>query len=139
MHNRDPQKEEPDYVRSALAMCENIDWNVGRVLEKLDELKIADNTIVLYFSDNGPNGWRWNGDMRGKKGATDEGGVRSPLMMRWPSLVKPGSSIRHITSVTDLLPSLTEMCGVPVKVKKPLDGMSFVPYLKILRWLSPIA
>ena len=67
-------------TRAALAMCENIDWNVGRVLKKLDELKLADNTIVLYFSDNGPNSWRWNGGMKGRKGSTDEGGVRSPLL-----------------------------------------------------------
>src|SRR3954447_17886685 len=71
-------------------MCENIDWNVGRVLARLDELKLADNTIVLYFSDNGPNGWRWNGGMRGRKGSTDEGGVRSPLPVPWPGPGKPG-------------------------------------------------
>ena len=52
-----------NFVKAALAMCENIDWNVGRVLKKLDELQIADNTIVLYFSDNGPNSTRWNGEM----------------------------------------------------------------------------
>ncbi|MDA3925022.1 MAG: arylsulfatase, partial [Kiritimatiellae bacterium] len=130
MHNREPQKESNNHLRCALAMCENIDWNVGRVLKKLDELKLADNTIVLYFSDNGPNGWRWNGDMRGKKGWVDEGGVRSPLMMRWPGTIKPGIEIKHISSATDLLPSLTELCGVPQKVKKPLDGISFVPLLQ---------
>ena len=130
LHHRDPEKEEDKYVLAALAMCENIDWNVGRVLKKLDELAIADNTIVLYFSDNGPNGWRWNGDMRGKKGATDEGGVRSPLTMRWKGGIRPGIDIKQITSVTDLLPSLAEMCSVPVNTKKPIDGISFVPYLK---------
>ncbi len=75
-----PQREDLAMTRAALAMCENIDWNVGRVLQKLDELKLADNTIVLYFSDNGPNSWRWNGGMKGRKGSTDEGGVRSPLL-----------------------------------------------------------
>ena len=55
-------------------------WMAGsRVLGKLDELKLAEKTIVLYFSDNGPNTWRWNGGMKGRKGSTDEGGVRSPL------------------------------------------------------------
>ena len=80
MRSRDPKQEDIAITRAALAMCENIDWNVGRVLTKLDELKLADNTIVLYFSDNGPNSWRWNGGMKGRKGSTDEGGVRSPLL-----------------------------------------------------------
>ncbi len=84
------QEEDLAMTRAALAMCENIDWNVGRVLEKLDQLKLADNTIVLYFSDNGPNSWRWNDGMKGRKGSTDEGGVRSPLVIRWPGHIKPG-------------------------------------------------
>ncbi len=130
MHNREPEKESDTHLRCALAMCENIDWNVGRVLQQLDELGIADNTIVLYFSDNGPNGVRWNGDMRGRKGSTDEGGVRSPLMMRYPPVIRPGSAIRQITSVTDLLPTLAELCRVPLTMKRPLDGVSFVPWLR---------
>ncbi len=73
-------------------MCENIDWNVGRVLAKLDELRLADNTIVLYFSDNGPNSWRWNGGMKGRKGSTDEGGVRAPLLIRWPGHIPAGTT-----------------------------------------------
>ena len=104
--------EELPFARAALAMCENIDDNVGRVLKKLDELKIADNTIVLYFSDNGPNSWRWNGGMRGRKGSTDEGGVRSPLLVRWPGHIKPGSKITQITGAIDLLPTLCELTGV---------------------------
>jgi len=130
LHNRDPKREKDQHLRCALAMCENIDWNVGRVLKKLDDLEIADNTIVIYFSDNGPNGYRWNGDMRGRKGSTDEGGVRSPLEIRYPALIKPGSQIRQITSVTDLLPTLIEICAVDAKIKLPLDGISFVPWLK---------
>ena len=76
MRNRDPDKEDLMMTRAALAMCENIDWNVGRILAKLEELEIDNNTIVIFFSDNGPNSLRWNGDMKGRKGAIDEGGVR---------------------------------------------------------------
>ncbi len=61
MRHRDPDKEDLNHVRCALAMCENIDWNVGRLLKQLEDWQIADNTIVLYFCDNGPNGNRWNG------------------------------------------------------------------------------
>ena len=63
MRNRDPRREDINHLRCALAMCENIDWNVGRILNKIDELKISKNTIVLFFHDNGPNGVRWNGGM----------------------------------------------------------------------------
>ena len=78
MHHRDgEEKENPLHLRAALAMCENIDWNVGRLLKKLDELDLTNDTIVVFFHDNGPNGARWNGEMKGRKGSTDEGGVRS--------------------------------------------------------------
>jgi arylsulfatase A-like enzyme len=110
-------------------MCENIDWNVGRVLARLDELKLRDNTIVLNFSDNGPNSWRWNGGMKGRKGSVDEGGVRAPLLVRWPGQIRPGPRISQIAGAIDLLPTLADMSGVPVKSTKPLDGKSVKPLL----------
>jgi arylsulfatase A-like enzyme len=116
--------EDLEFTRAALAMCENIDWNVGRVLAKLEELKLADDTIVLYFSDNGPNGWRWNGGMKGRKASTDEGGVRSPLVVRWPGHIPPGTKIPSISAAIDLLPTLTELADVQIAAAKPLDGVS---------------
>lgn len=124
MHNRDPKKEDIPHIRAALAMCENIDWNVGRILRKLDALKIADNTIVIYFCDNGPNGTRWNGNMKGRKGSTDEGGVRSPMLIRWPDHIDPGTVISRNGAAIDLLPTLAEMAGIEVASKKKLDGLS---------------
>jgi hypothetical protein len=129
MHNRDPGRENISHVRAALAMCENIDWNVGRLLDRLDELELSDNTIVVYFADNGPNGFRWNGDMRGRKGSTDEGGVRSPLIVRWPTNIKPGIEVKQITAAIDLLPTLADLAGITVASTKPLDGVSFKPLL----------
>lgn len=129
MHNRDPKRENLGHIRAALAMCENIDWNVGRILKKLDELNIADNTIVVYFCDNGPNGTRWNGDMKGRKGSTDEGGVRSPLLVRWPAKVKPGTRITTNGAAIDLLPTLSDLAGIEVASEKPLDGVSLKPWL----------
>ncbi|HXG10677.1 MAG TPA: arylsulfatase [Gemmataceae bacterium] len=123
------QKEDLNMTRAALAMCENIDANVGRLLRKLDELKLAEKTIVLYFSDNGPNSWRWNGGMRGRKGSTDEGGVRSPLLVRWPGHIRPGTRIIPIAAAIDLLPTLAELAGVKVVGNKPLDGISLAPLL----------
>jgi hypothetical protein len=108
-------------------MCENLDWNVGRLLKKLSELGIAENTIVIYFSDNGPNGWRWNSGMRGRKGSTDEGGVRSPFFIRWPGKIKPGTTISHISGAIDLLPTLADMAGINIIGNKKLDGISIKP------------
>jgi arylsulfatase A-like enzyme len=122
-------KEDLEMTRAALAMCESIDFNVGRLLKKLDELKLADNTIVLYFCDNGPNSFRFNGGMKGRKGSTDEGGVRSPLLVRWPGKIKPGTKVTHVAGAVDLLPTLADMAGIPVVSKKPLDGKSVAPLL----------
>ena len=129
MRHRDPKKENIEHTRAALAMCENIDWNVGRLLKKLDKLNIANDTIVIYFSDNGPNGWRWNSGMKGRKGHTDEGGVRSPFFIRWPSMIKPGMQIPDIAGAIDLLPTLTDLAGVDIVSEKKLDGISIKPLL----------
>ena len=116
-------------TRAALAMCENIDWNVARILRQLDDLSLAGDTLVLYFSDNGPNSWRWNGGMKGRKGSTDEGGVRSPLLVRWPGHIPAGTRIRSIAGAIDLLPTLADLAGVTIPPGKALDGISLKPLL----------
>ena len=143
MRHRNPSREDRLHLLAALAMCENIDWNVGRVLKKLEQLKVVEDTIVVFFHDNGPNGTRWNGDMEGRKGSTEEGGTRSPLLIRWPNGIKPGTEVKQIASVLDLLPTLTEMAGVSDKPKKKLDGRSLVKLLnepdsKDLKYLKSI-
>jgi arylsulfatase A-like enzyme len=120
----DDKEEDPEFTKAALAMCENIDWNVGRIMQKLQELDLEDNTIVLYFNDNGPNSWRWNGGMRGRKGSTDEGGVRTPLFVKWPSRISPGKQIMEVAAVMDLLPTLADLAGIECNTNKPLDGKS---------------
>lgn len=114
--------ENPDETRCALAMLENQDANVGRVLNKLDELKLSDNTIVLYFSDNGPNTPRWTGGMKGKKGTTDEGGVRSICFLRWPAKLPKDRTVKEIAGAIDLLPTLLSLAGLERVGDKPLDG-----------------
>ena len=128
---RPEDAEEENFTRAALAMVECIDHNVGRVLNKLDELKLANDTIVVFFSDNGPNSFRWNGGMKGRKGSTDEGGVRSPLLISWPGKIQAGRLIPQICGAIDLLPTLTDLAGVPLASQsKPLDGVSLAPLLK---------
>ncbi len=122
--HRDPEKENIQHTRAALAMCENIDWNVGRLVDKVTALGLEENTIIIYFSDNGPNGWRWNGGMKGRKGSTDEGGVRSPLSIQWKGMIESGKRISQIAGAIDLLPTLTDLAGIEHIGTKPLDGLS---------------
>lgn len=125
----EPGKENADETRCALAMIENQDMNVGRVLAKLREGGLEENTIVLYFSDNGPNSMRWTGGMKGKKGTTDEGGVRSVCYMRWPAKLPAGRTVTQIAGAIDLLPTLTSLAGVKRIGDKPLDGRDLTPLL----------
>jgi hypothetical protein len=85
--------------------------------------------MVLYFCDNGPNGVRWNGDMKGRKGSTDEGGVRSPLLVRWPAKIPSGKTVPYIGAAVDLLPTLADLAQVELISKQPLDGMSLAELL----------
>ena len=121
--------ETENFTKAALAMVENIDYNVGRLTQTLKELAIDDNTIVIYLSDNGPNGWRWNGGMRGKKGSTDEGGVRTPFFIQWNNTIPKGKSIANIAGAIDILPTLVSLAGIDSAVKKPLDGKSLKPLI----------
>lgn len=129
MRSRTHDKEDLEFTRAALAMVECIDDNVGRVLSKLDELQISKDTIVVFFCDNGPNSYRWNGNMKGKKGSTDEGGVRSPLFISWPGKIRSGRLVTQISGVIDLLPTLADLANIPILGGKPLDGKSLEPLL----------
>lgn len=130
MRHQDSTREILQHTRAALAMCENIDWNVGRILTSLKELNLEENTIVLFMSDNGPNKPRWNGGMTGIKGSTDEGGVRSPLFIRWTDHLPAGTSVSHIAGAIDLMPTLADLAGIPLQLDKDLDGLSLLPLLQ---------
>lgn len=112
------------------AMCENIDDNVGRLLATLERNGLERDTIVLFLTDNGPNGARYNGGMRGTKGSAHEGGVRVPLFVRWPGKLKAGHTVKEIAAHIDLLPTLCDLCGVKATGTKPLDGISLAPVMR---------
>ena len=122
-------KEDENFTRAALAMVENIDYNVGRITAKLKKLNLEENTLIIYMSDNGPNGWRWNGGMKGKKGATDEGGVRTPFFMQWKGTLQAGKTIPQLGSALDILPTLASLADIKYSTEKPIDGKSFAPLL----------
>jgi arylsulfatase A-like enzyme len=125
----DASKEAADETRCALAMIENQDMNVGRVLAKLREHKLEEDTIVIYLSDNGPNSMRWTGGMKGKKGQTDEGGVRSVCYVRWPAKLPARHTVTQIAGAIDLLPTLMSLADVKRVGNKPLDGRDLMPLL----------
>jgi arylsulfatase A-like enzyme len=124
------------------------DGHVGELLKLLDDLKIADNTIVIYTTDNGAELALWpDGAMtpfRGEKGTTWEGGFRIPMMIRWPGVIKPGMVSNEIISLLDWFPTLADAAGAgDIKTKMTtgfaangknfkvhLDGYNFLPYLK---------
>lgn len=125
-----PDKENIDETRCVFAMLANQDRNVGRILSLVDKLQLAERTVIVYFSDNGPNGWRWNGGMKGRKGSTDEGGVRSVCYWRWPGQFPAGQTVSSICGAIDLLPTLTALAGIPRVGDKPLDGIDLSSQLR---------
>ena len=119
------------------AMVEDLDTSIGRILEKLDELKLADNTIVVFTSDNG--GLRkiytgvgevvsTNAPLRDEKGTLYEGGIRVPMIVRWPGVAAPGSVCREPTTTADLLPTFCRMTAAKLP-PQPIDGSSMVALL----------
>jgi arylsulfatase A-like enzyme len=129
------------------AMME-LDWIVGELLKKLDDLGIADNTIVMFTSDNGAEIFSWpdggNHPFRGEKGTVYEGGFRVPMLAKWPGVIKPGTIVNDIMSAEDWLPTLLAAAGEPnIKekllnglvagdktFKNHLDGYNFMPFFK---------
>jgi arylsulfatase A-like enzyme len=125
-----PANADLDRRARIYAMIENIDQNVGRLLSLLDELDLTDDTIVVYLHDNGPNGRRYNGGFRGSKTDVHEGGIRSPLFVRWPGHLEPADRREHWAAHIDILPTVLDLCGVPAPVELELDGTSIVPLLE---------
>ena len=125
----DGDGENLPFTRAALALVENVDRNVGRILEAVDADGGAADTIVVFFSDNGPNSRRWCGGLRGQKGTVDEGGVRSVCCVRWPGSIPAGRSIPTIAGAIDLLPTLAGLAGVAIGPSRPLDGLDLAPLL----------
>ena len=102
------------------------DEQIGQMLDKLDELGIADNTIVMYSTDNGPENDTWpdgaNTPFRGQKDSNWEGGWRVPCFMRWPGKIKAGSVLNGIVSHIDMFPTLLAIAGNPDVTEQLLDG-----------------
>ncbi len=123
------EKDKED-ARKVYAMVTNIDDNIGKLLQKLDELKIADNTLVIFMTDNGPQQTRYVGGMRGRKGSVFRGGVRVPFYLRYPALFNDNKSIEITAAHIDILPTLSQLCHVKLPNDRIIDGKSLLPLIK---------
>lgn len=142
------------------SMLRSLDESLGRILTRLDELNLTDNTIVIFYSDNGglihgpvqDTGakkradndpllieWKkWAGDkpptsnipLRDGKGTIYEGGVRVPLMVRWPGKIQSGTTSDAIVGCIDMYPTILDLAGIPLSPAQKIDGVSFAPVLK---------
>ncbi len=114
---------------------EEIDWSCGEILKTLKQLDLDDNTLVIFTSDNGPHNegghnhetFDSNGPLKGFKRSMHEGGIRVPMIVRWPGRIKPGTSSPHPSAFYDFLPTACEIAGV--EPPKQIDGISYLPTL----------
>jgi arylsulfatase A len=120
------------------AMIEHVDHSVGRVLDRIDALGLTENTVVVFFSDNGGLYKRYDGvgeavtsnaPLRGEKGMLYEGGIREPLIVRWPGLVEAGKVSREPVSSVDFYPTFLDAARCRLPMGHVLDGESLVPIL----------
>lgn len=119
-----------DRLARSYAMISNIDDNVGRLMARLDELGLAENTLVVFLVDNGPDRDRYNAGLRGRKGTVFEGGIRSPLLARWPArLPAGGDAVDRIAAHIDIAPTLLAAAGVEPPPGLHLDGRSLLGLL----------
>ncbi len=127
---------QPEPYATFAAMVSLLDRQVGEVVDKLGELGLDENTIIMFTSDNGPHMeggadpgfFKSNGSLRGYKRDLYEGGIRVPMIARWTNTIAPGSTSAHISAFWDILPTIAELAGS--QVPGNIDGISFLPVLK---------
>ena len=114
-------------------MIENIDENVGRLLEKLDELGLAEDTFVMFLTDNGAHfdeeGDRFTANLRGRKGTIYEGGIRVPCFVRWPRKLPAAVDVPQVAAHIDLFPTMMGICGQPLPEDRTIDGRDLTPLM----------
>ena len=126
---------QPEPHSTFAAMVSLLDKQVGEVLQKLKELGIEDNTVIMFASDNGPHMeggadpdfFNSNGGFRGYKRDLYEGGIRTAMIVKWANIIKPGSQSDHISAFWDVLPTLAEIANI--STPDDIDGISFLPEL----------
>jgi len=125
-----PPNIDQDATSRVYGMVSNIDANLGRLFAKLESLGLAEKTLVIFLTDNGPQQARYNGGMRDLKGTVYEGGIRVPCFVRWPGHFTGGKVVEQIAMAFDLTPTILEACEVSPPAEVSLDGRSLLPLLE---------
>ena len=123
------EKDKED-ARKVYAMVTNIDDNLKKLFEKLDELNISENTVIIFMTDNGPQQRRYIAGMRGRKGSVYRGGVRVPFFFSYPEIFEGNRDIEKTAAHIDVLPTLAELCGAKIPDDRIIDGKSLVPLMQ---------
>ncbi|MDE0105713.1 MAG: sulfatase [Bryobacterales bacterium] len=114
-----------------------LDWSVGQILTKLQELDLDRNTLVVFTSDNGPSWGGSTGGLRGMKGRTWEGGIRVPLIAWWPGRITPGLVTNEVAASVDIFPTFLSLAGVPLPGGSTVDGRDMFPLMTAVDARSP--
>ena len=120
------EKDKED-TRSIYGMVTNIDDNIGKVINKLKELEIEDETIIIFMTDNGPQQLRYNSNMKGLKGTVYNGGIRVPFYIKYAEKFKNSKVINRMSAHIDVLPTVLELCDLKIPSDRKIDGQSLVP------------
>ncbi len=119
-----------DFHARVFSMVSNIDENLGQLMRFLESSGVAENTLVIFLTDNGPNSLRYVAGLRDKKTSVYEGGIRTPMICYWPARIKTGATCLSRHAHIDVLPTLLDACGIAKPEKPKLDGRSFLPAIE---------
>jgi arylsulfatase A-like enzyme len=122
------EKDKED-ARKVYAMVSNIDDNVGKILKKIDDLRLTQNTVVIFMTDNGPQQRRYVAGMRGLKGSVYRGGVRVPFYIRYPDSKKSNIEIEAVAAHIDILPTIAAICNTKLPEGTKIDGSDLMPLI----------
>ncbi|MDA3823188.1 MAG: arylsulfatase [Bacteroidales bacterium] len=121
---------EDDRTACVYGMIDNMDENIGRLLTHVEDLNITEKTVVIFLSDNGPQYFRYNDGLAGKKGQVSEGSVKVPFFIKWKDHFQPGKHVQDISAHIDVLPTILDIAGIPVPDTIQLDGVSLLPLIE---------
>lgn len=121
-----------EHTRQVYGMVSKVDENIGRIMQKIEELNFKDNTVVIYFSDNGPqfiSEGRYNRNLRGSKTTVYEGGIKQPAFFRWPGNFEAGTKAEITAAHIDILPTILDIFNIQIHDNLKIDGRSLLPIL----------
>lgn len=128
-HAIEMSEKDKEDARKVYAMVSNIDDNLKKLFDHLEAKGIADETMIIFMTDNGPQQARFVGDMRGRKGSVYRGGVRVPLLVHYPKAFGQSRKIDETAAHMDILPTIAELLNFPLPVDRKIDGQSLIPLL----------